>query len=115
MYTSKVSLTPVLTLDGATVSIYSNAEAGVLRGKDVGPHSRVKLSFIKNGAQGSVIPSISIVEGVWVPMTLLIALPMGNEVRYTYEATLGPVQHSEYSLALWDRPSIREVSYELYA
>jgi hypothetical protein len=115
MYTSKASLTPLLTLEGVTVSIYSNAEAGVLKGEGIGPHTRVRLSFIKNGAEGSVIPSISILEGVWLPMTLLTTSPLGDEIRYTYEATLGPVQHSEYSIALWDRPYIREVSYELYA
>ncbi len=123
MYTSKASLTPLLTLEGVTVSIYSNAQAGVLKGEGIGPHTRVKLSFIKNGADGSVVPSTSIVEGVWVPMVLLLASPIGSqggggvgdEIKYTYEATVGPVQYSEYSLALWDRPSIREVSYELYA
>ena len=113
MYTSKASLTPILHMEGVTVTIYSNSETGMLKGVGVGAHSKVRLSFIKKGAQGTITPSVSVVEGIWVNMMLVNTSPMGDELRYTYEASVGLVQKSEYRLSLWDRPLMREVTYEL--
>ena len=112
MYTSKALLSPLLMLEGVTVSLYSNAESGMVRGESNTPHSKARLSFTKAGVQGTVTPSVSVVEGVWLPMTLISASPVEEEVRYVYETSLGSVQHSEYSISLWDRPLIREVIYE---
>lgn len=113
MYTSKALVTPSLLLEGTTVTIYSNAEAGVLRGVANGAHTGARLSFIKRGSQGTVTPSVSVQEGVWLPMNLMTASPIGEEIRYVYEVVTNHVLESEYRLALWDRPFIREVLYEL--
>lgn len=113
LYTSRSSLTPSLSTEGVTVSIYSNQETGILRGEGNGTHIGARISYTKRGPQGTAAPTVSIVEGVWLPTTLVSASPVGDEIRYVYEVSLGPVEHSEYSIALWDRPLIREVVYEL--
>jgi hypothetical protein len=113
MYTSKASITPLLLIEGVTVTIYSNSETGMVRGGASGAHNRVRLSFIKGGTQGTITPSVSVVEGVWINMVLVGTSPVGDELRYVYEATVGRVQQSEYRVLLWDRPYMREVIYEL--
>lgn len=113
MYTSKPGLTPTLLMEGVTVTLYSNSETGMLRGEATGPHTKVRLSFIKHGAGGTITPSVSVIEGVWASMVLASTTPVEDGVQYSYEADVGQVQHSEYRLSLWDRPLIREVTYEL--
>lgn len=113
MYTSKANLTPMLYMEGVVVTIYSNSETGMLKGEAVGAHSKVRLSFIKRGVQGTITPSVSVVEATWVSMTLMSTSPMGDDLRYVYEASVGPVQKSTYRLSLWGRPQMREVTYEL--
>ena len=113
MYTSKALVTPTLMLEGTTVTIYSNAESGVLGGLSSSPHTKVRLSLTKRGSQGTVTPSVSTQEGIWVPMTLTSTSPIGGEIRYVYEATTGYTLQSEYSIALWDRPLIRDILYEV--
>jgi hypothetical protein len=113
MYTSKARLTPMLLMEGVTVTLYSNSETGMLRGGATGSHSKVRLSFIKHGVGGTITPSVSVISGVWINMVLASTTPVGDEVRYLYEAEVGQVPQSEYRLSLWDRPLIREVTYEL--
>jgi len=114
MYTSRATLTPSLTLEGVTVSLYSNAESGTLRGESAATqHTGGRLSFKKRGSQGTATPSTSITEAVWVPMTLVSAVPVGDDIRYTYSSSHSTSYSSEWSIALWDRPSIREVMYDI--
>lgn len=113
MYTSKAKLTPMLLVEGVTVTIYSNSETGMLQGEASGTHNKVRLSFIKNGVQGTISPSVSVVEGIWLSMTLITTTPMGDELKYVYEVSVGQVERSIYKLSLWGRPFMREVTYEL--
>jgi hypothetical protein len=69
MYTSKARLTPMLLMEGVTVTLYSNSETGMLRGGATGSHSKVRLSFIKHGVGGTITPSVSVISGVWISIS----------------------------------------------